>query len=63
MVHKHLLANCLKSTAVCNLLGSTEVRVKEPNKKNRVNMSELLRYAHISQMFWVGSTLQEYWKN
>jgi len=53
----------LKSTAVCNLLGSTEVRVKEPNKKNRVNMSELLRYAHISQMFWVGSTLQEYWKN
>jgi hypothetical protein len=26
-------------------------------------MSELYRYAHISQMFLVGSTLQEYWKS
>jgi len=30
-VHKHLSANCLKSTVLRNLLESTEVGVKELN--------------------------------
>jgi hypothetical protein len=63
-VHKHLSANCWKSTVVRNLFESTEVGPEElNNRNNRVKMSELSRYAHIYQNFWVATTLQEYRKN